>query len=222
MSVAAFPELHLYVDAEPHSAAMNMAIDEALLEQSKMPALRFYRWEKPAVSFGYFGRFSDVVAQGDKRDLVRRWTGGGIVMHGTDCTYSVVLPRSGNAPPENSRAIYHQIHLALCAALQGRVPAELAVDAAPNASEFCFAKAVLADVLVDGQKIAGAAHRRTRAGMLHQGSVQYADLPADFPNLFATSLASHPQTRPLTDALQQRAKVLAAEKYATPGWLRRR
>ena len=43
-----------------HSAAMNMAIDETLFETAVVPIIRFYRWRSPALSFGYFGKFSDV------------------------------------------------------------------------------------------------------------------------------------------------------------------
>jgi len=48
---------NIYHDESPHSAAMNMAIDEALLEAAVVPTIRFYRWRSPALSFGYFGKF---------------------------------------------------------------------------------------------------------------------------------------------------------------------
>ncbi len=87
-----FAALDVYHDIAPRSAAMNMAIDEALLESARVPSVRFYRWQSPALSFGYFGRFADVADYADERDLVRRWTGGGIVFHGEDLTYSIVIP----------------------------------------------------------------------------------------------------------------------------------
>jgi len=76
-----FTSLAIYDDDNAHPAAMNMAIDEALLEGITVPAVRFYRWQSPALSFGYFGRFADVAKYQGNRDLVRRWTGGGIVFH---------------------------------------------------------------------------------------------------------------------------------------------
>ncbi len=87
-----FAALNVYHDIAPRSAAMNMAIDEALLESAAAPSIRFYRWESPALSFGYFGRFADVADKASECDLVRRWTGGGIVFHGEDLTYSIVIP----------------------------------------------------------------------------------------------------------------------------------
>src|SRR5215217_5562272 len=87
-----FGNLYVYQDAEPRSAAMNMAIDETLLKQTSVPSLRCYQWRKPSVSFGYFGFYADVAEHEPEREIVRRWTGGGIVLHGTDFTYSVVIP----------------------------------------------------------------------------------------------------------------------------------
>ena len=87
-----FSLVHAYQDASARSAAMNMAIDEALLEHATVSSIRFYRWHSPALSFGYFGKFSDVAIYEAERDLVRRWTGGGIVFHGDDLTYSIVIP----------------------------------------------------------------------------------------------------------------------------------
>lgn len=82
-------ELHVYDDLDAGSAAFNMALDEALLESAAAPLLRFYRWRRPALSFGYFGRYDEAAAQSSHREIVRRWTGGGIVPHGDDLTYSV-------------------------------------------------------------------------------------------------------------------------------------
>src|SRR5438045_6612653 len=83
-----FISLDVYHDIASRSAAVNMAIDEALLECATAPSIRFYKWDHPALSFGYFGKFTDVANHSTERDLVRRWTGGGLVFNGTDLTYS--------------------------------------------------------------------------------------------------------------------------------------
>src|SRR5262245_1861549 len=75
----------------------NMAVDELLLEnvgRLKKPFLRLYGLNVPAVTFGYFQRVSDVKQITSTRPLIRRPTGGGIVYHGRDWTYSVVVPPS--------------------------------------------------------------------------------------------------------------------------------
>src|SRR6266480_3876304 len=108
-----FATLDIYHDETQRSAAMNMAIDEALLEVANAPSIRFYRWNSPALSFGYFGKFADVADYASKRDVVRRWTGGGIVFHGEDLTYSVVIPGRDPVFGESSISIYEKIHRAL-------------------------------------------------------------------------------------------------------------
>src|SRR3954468_16135227 len=170
--------LHVFFDdVDPKSAALNMAVAEALFLAATAPILRFYQWRRPSISFGYFGRYKEVAVEAGDREIVRRWTGGGAVPHGNDVTYSVVIPSSHPFFQQSSIEIYHAIHDAICRALQANgVEAFLAKNAAPKISESCFANAVRADVLSGGQKIAGAAHRRSRAGLLHQGSIQLEDL----------------------------------------------
>src|SRR6266705_2532484 len=114
-----FAALNVYHDAAAHSAAINMAIDEALLEYAAVLSIRFYRWHSPALSFGYFGKFAHVACYAGERELVRRWTGGGIVFHGDDLTYSIVIPAKDKAFSESSMAIYENVHCALCDALEG-------------------------------------------------------------------------------------------------------
>ena len=114
-----FEQLLIYEDRAPVSAAMNMAIDEALLEHCTCPALRFYGWRGPSLSFGYFGKFADIARETKDRDLVRRWTGGGSVLHGQDLTYSLVTPASDPASGEGPTAIYAAIHGAIREALPG-------------------------------------------------------------------------------------------------------
>lgn len=216
--------LQLFDDREERSAALNMAVDEALLTECATPVLRFYRWQRPAISFGYFGRYGEVAPESDRHDIVRRWTGGGIVPHGVgvDLTYSIVAPRDHPFFRRSSLEIYAAVHEAICRALQANgIEALLANDAAPKISEACFANAVRADVLSGGQKIAGAAHRRTHAGLLHQGSIQRSDLPARFREDFAALLCPQFERTTLSPKLSERAAEIAGRKYGTNEWLTR-
>ncbi|CAA9227910.1 MAG: Lipoate-protein ligase A [uncultured Chthoniobacterales bacterium] len=217
-----FDALHVYSGGEAHSAAMNMAVDEALLETASTAVLRFYGWRKPSLSFGYFGRFADVAEEHAHRELVRRWTGGGIVYHGSDLTYSIILPPDEASRFRSSRAVYAQVHGAIRQALAARLPVELAPSAAPKVSEACFANAVESDVISDGKKIAGAAQRRTRAGLLHQGSIQGETLPAGFCDDFARALCPAFASISYAPETVARATTIAREKYATREWLHRR
>ena len=218
-----FAELEIYHDINSRSGALNMAIDEALLEIATEPVIRFYRWDHPALSFGYFGKFGDVVNHESERDVVRRWTGGGIVFHGNDLTYSLVIPSHDPAFSKSSMTIYEKIHAAIRATLiaDGK-NTELAENAAPKTSEACFSNAVRADVLWNGQKIAGAAQRRTRRGLLQQGSIQNVDLGPDFEKHFAAQLSLNWSERIIAEQIIHRAQQIADEKYAVAAWLRRR
>jgi lipoate-protein ligase A len=230
-----FAALNVYHDDSAYSAAMNMAIDEALLEYAAVPSIRFYRWQSPALSFGYFGKFAHVACYAGERDLVRRWTGGGIVFHGDDLTYSIVIPANDNAFSESSMAIYEKVHRALCDALEangkravvagGGNPGGAAdgIRAALSAGGYnCFANPVRADVMVDGRKIAGAAQRRTRRGLLQQGSIQGIDLENGLSERFAVELSNNCETRSLPKTVRCRAQEIAAQKYGAEAWLRKR
>jgi lipoyl(octanoyl) transferase len=228
--MSTFAALDVYHDATARSAATNMAIDEALLEAAKVPSIRFYQWETSALSFGYFGKFVDVADHAPERDLVRRWTGGGLVFHGEDLTYSIVIPASDQIFAESSMSIYEKIHKALADALaeKGQRATVAAIgdrgadvsDASYN--EHCFANPVHADVMLNGRKIAGAAQRRTRRGLLHQGSIRDVDLAEDFGERFAQALSAVCTDRKMNDDVLKRARELAEHKYGTDIWLQKR
>jgi lipoyl(octanoyl) transferase len=231
MTKRLFAALVVHHDDCPHSAAMNMAIDEALLENATVPSIRFYRWHSPALSFGYFGRLSDVAGHVSARDLVRRWTGGGIVLHGDDLTYSIVIPASDAAFGESSVSMYEKIHHALRRVLTGKgLGAEL-VGSARGADRTpqrgiptynCFANPVRADVMINGRKIAGAAQRRMHRGLLHQGSIQGIELENGLAKRFAQELSANCSERKIDTKVLNRARELSQCKYGTDAWLRKR
>ena len=217
-----FERLLVYEDRAPVSAAMNMGIDEALLEHCTCPALRFYGWRGPSLSFGYFGKFANIAPEMKDRDLVRRWTGGGSVLHDRDLTYSLITPASDPASSEGPTAIYAALHGAIREALRedGR-ETELATTAGPKISDACFANPVRDDLIFRGRKIAGAAQRRTRGGFLHQGSIQLPDLSKAFRDRFASALSKKVEHEEIPPQVVERAAELAVEKYGTEAWLRR-
>jgi lipoate-protein ligase A len=225
-----FAELTVYHDESPHSAPMNMGLDEALLEFAVVPTIRFYHWGSPALSFGYFGKFSDVAIYAAERDLVRRWTGGGIVFHGDDLTYAIVIPASDAVFDESSLAIYEKVHRALTQALN-RVGRRAELVGSPRCADRtpqrgvptnCFANPVRADVMMDGQKIAGAAQRRTRRGLLQQGSIQGFSVKPDLAQKFAQALSANCREFEGNEEIFQRARELVQQKYGTNSWLRKR
>lgn len=169
----------LLLRSDPGSAAFNMAVDEALLlhvRDLNKPILRFYAWLEPAASFGYFQRYAEVAKATPLRPLVRRPTGGGIVPHDHDWTYSVVLPPDHFWHGLKAVESYQRIHEWVKSAfIETGISVELAAEARRETPGQCFAGAERFDVIANERKIAGAAQRRTRDGMLIQGSVQPPD-----------------------------------------------
>jgi len=156
--------------------AFNMALDEALLESAPRlgrPVLRLYGWQSPAASFGYFQKYSEVERTTSLRPLVRRPTGGGLVPHDADWTYSVVFPARHEWHALPAIDSYRRVHEWLQRSFaELRVTTALAATCRKTAPGQCFAGHEKFDLLWQDRKIAGAAQRRTRDGLLIQGSIQ--------------------------------------------------
>lgn len=227
------PSPGLLLQSGPGEPAFNMALDEALLESMPRlgkPVLRFYGWSEPAASFGYFQKYAEVERATMLRPLVRRPTGGGIVPHDADWTYSLVFPTTHDWYSLRAEESYRRTHEWIQAAFAGLdVQTELAHCCHKGAPGQCFAGFEKADVLWRGRKIAGAAQRRNRAGLLIQGSVQPPPL----------SLAKIDWQQAVCDvavrdfgvqwsefepdtSLRENAERLALEKYSQPGYHQKR
>ena len=153
-----------------------MATDEYMLQwvhQTGQPMMRFYSWDREAVSFGYFQAYADIASWTSVRPLVRRPTGGGLVSHVEDWTYSVAIPNNHDWYKLKACESYCRIHRWVNQALNKLdIPSTLAEKAIPTGPGQCFLGAEENDILLKGFKIAGAAQRRTRDGLLIQGSIQ--------------------------------------------------
>ncbi|MEM0493308.1 MAG: biotin/lipoate A/B protein ligase family protein [Candidatus Thermoplasmatota archaeon] len=150
---------------DANTAAMNMAIDNAILiSHSKgrvPPTVRFYMWKPPAVSIGYFQSLHDEVdVEACKRigvDYVRRITGGGAVYHDKELTYSIVISESHPEIPSNIIESYQRI----CGALiRGFKHMNVKANFAP-----------INDILVNGKKISGNAQTRRYNTVLQHGTI---------------------------------------------------
>ncbi len=166
----------LVLDSGPGDAAFNMALDEVLLEKAPglgRPVLRFYGWIQPAASFGYFQHIAEIEETTSLRPLIRRPTGGGLVPHDADWTYSVVIPPGHSWYQLRATESYERVHRWIQSAFASlQLETTLAPCCRQERPGQCFAGYEKSDVLRLGRKIAGAAQRRTKAGLLIQGSVQ--------------------------------------------------
>lgn len=225
------------------SAAENMALDFLLLRRYPHPHARFrhYDWHRPAFTFGYSQKIDFVrdqlPASDEALDLCRRPTGGGIVDHRDDWTYMLVIPRGH--PLEEMRAAdsYREIHTSLASALQKQgVTAEIKTDCDPapdgqtcGLSGVCFQRAERYDVInhATQEKIAGAAQKRNKNGLLFQGSLWRPALgreidEAQFENDFTQELAQRLQTEAVPTSWPEFAEGEIdglIEQYASPEWL---
>lgn len=216
-------------------AAWNMAADEVLLElmgNGHPPVLRIYGWSDPAaVTIGYSQKSTAAPAC-----AVRRPTGGGVVFHARDLTYSVALPYGHAVEKLDRIESYRVIHLAVAAAAaEFGIDAVLSGDTIPphidRATMVCFATPTRYDVMDGGagRKIAGSAQRRAKSGLLHQGSIalNVADgdaaalsraLVAGFEKALNIKFADFAPDRKILSAMDQ----LCREKYQTAAWNARR
>src|SRR5438128_6134191 len=160
----------------PGNHAFNMALDEALLEampRLAAPVLRFYSWTEKAASFGYFQKYAEIQRMTMLRPLVRRPTAGGLVPHDADWTYSLVFPTGHEWYALKATLSYRRVHEWIQAAFKKlNVVTDLAPCPRKVEAGHCFAGYEKSDVLCQGKKIAGAAQRRPREGLLIQGSIQ--------------------------------------------------
>jgi lipoate-protein ligase A len=144
------------------------------------PTVRFYSWRHPAISIGHGRLGSDGVDLEACRCLgmavVQRPTGGRVVLHGRDFTYSVTAPIV--APP---RSLYQAVCDALVAGLRllgvaaRRTRPSLPRQRGQTADAVCFASFSRDEVEVGGRKLIGSAQRRARGCFLQQGSMPLHD-----------------------------------------------
>jgi lipoate-protein ligase A len=210
-----------------------MALDEALLQAAPRlgrPLLRFYSWTEPAASFGYFQKHAEVEQMTLLRPLVRRPTGGGLVPHDADWTYSLVFPPGDEWYSLSATDSYRRVHEWIQAAF---ARLNLATELAPACSKAlpgqCFQGHERFDVLWRGVKVAGAAQRRTRDGLLIQGSVQpqrlsqaRAEWQQAMCDVACSGQGAQWVTFELDAPLAERAQELARQKYSQADYNRKR
>jgi len=212
-----FSRLQIWEDFSPRTPAGQMACDEALLHSCGMPVLRVYRWTAPAVTFGYAQRLVEVQSLARQLPLMRRWSGGGMVFHGSDLTLALAIPASEPATSGSSRDIYSAIHAGLLPAIQKCLPnARLVLPEECRCGPVCFDSPVAFDIIAGASKICGGALRRSKAGVLYQGSLH---LPGAVPAEIANSLAAEVSRFEKAASLQASIDRLTSGKYETPAWL---
>ncbi len=222
---------HLWRDGE-RPPPLNMAVDELLLEESGFLKggilLRIYGWDRPSISIGYTQKYG-AVAKECGYSIVRRPTGGGIVYHDRDLTYTVVVPARHPVESLDRVESYHVFHRAVLRAMSafGKCGylADSAVAVSDRATMKCFVTPTKYDVICENRKMAGAAQRRTRKGILHQGSISLEVSGGDRNKLseelikgFAEEFKVVFEDFNVSDAFMSDAGKLSSAKFATDEW----
>lgn len=215
-------DILLWFDPVRRTGVEAMAVDEALLTYGAGSVLRVYQWLQPTVTYGYFDKECQARELFDDGgvDFVRRWTGGGIVDHRYDIPYTLVLKREGRIP---STVLYRWIHGGLAKTLRFfNIEAVLLANDVPDGGRVCFSSPVTSDlVLPNGDKLAGAGQRRSKHGVLHQGSIQNCSLPEEWAEKFALRLSEAVCTSKAKEPFEgfdKAVKQLVDEKYSTDKW----
>jgi lipoyl(octanoyl) transferase len=159
--------------------ALNMAIDQALLQLHELgqspPTLRFYQWQPPAVSIGYFQQPEDINLSHCSAlgiDVVRRPTGGRAVLHQNELTYSLVAGTKEGIPSSLPKA-YHQICQGLLAGLRLLgIEAQMGKESLTGPPpELCFLRSSISDIVCQGKKFMGNAQMWSGSSLLQHGSL---------------------------------------------------
>jgi lipoyl(octanoyl) transferase len=191
------------IEDGPGEAAWNMGVDEAIAEACRRehapPTLRFYTWEKPALTIGYFQKWdrniNHNVCDKEGTPVVRRITGGRGVIHGDDLTYCVSAGSRVAELPNTIRETYLVISRAIVHGLrQLGVYADTASASSGYSapSPVCFLSVSRQEVVCHGRKIIGSAQRRWKDGMLQQGSVLLCNNPEAYHRFFYSPDRRHP------------------------------
>ena len=180
-----------FIDTGVNTGAMNMAIDEAVMvhcARGDVPrTLRFYRWNPPTLTLGYFQKAAKAVDLDRCSDLgidvVRRLTGGRSVLHDQELTYSIIMGKDSQDVPESVTQSYKILSEGLLLGLR-----YLGIDATMSrpdqshgqmsTSGACFDALSSYELEVDGKKIVGSAQARRFGALLQHGSVMN-DLSVD-------------------------------------------
>jgi len=214
---------------EGFEGPMQMALDEVLLRVVSKPTLRIYHWDSPWVTFGYFQKIEEVHASFPGIPSVRRWTGGGMVSHGEDLTFSLMIPMGEKVASDPPTALYKALHGKLAGWIRSHLPVSVVLAGSEEVKlgASCFESPAHDDLLIGGKKVLGGAIRRSGEGLLYQGSLSISDIPGwdplqISPQRWAAAFSDSLEIRELGDPLLNEARELIRTRYGADEWNHRK
>jgi lipoate-protein ligase A len=178
----------LLVDEVPLKGSLNMAVDEHLLNSlanEPRTFLRFYQWERPTASLGCSQKVENALdlefCRANGIDIVRRMTGGKMVLHHQEITYSIASSDQ-ELFTTTLGGSYKRISQALMKGLEkmglGPSPAAKPPSSYARGNLPCFSYPAQDEIEVAGKKIVGSAQKRTGKKFLQHGSIPLRHDPA--------------------------------------------
>ena len=197
-----------WLESGDASGATQMAVDAALMVRARETGeatFRVYGWERPTLSFGRHesvaGRFSAGVLEARGYDAVRRPTGGRVLLHDGDVTYSVTAPaRDGESVRESVARINRLLADAL-ASLGVRTTEAVGGRTLRPGQGACFAEPSAGELTLDGRKLVASAQRRDARALLQHGSILLVDRQRDLASLATSPIAMPAPAATLNGAL---------------------
>lgn len=172
------------IRSDPASAEYNMALDEKIFSQyleDGIPVFRVYLWQAPSFTYGISKYPENLIDFGkclsNRVQVVKRMTGGGILFHDDEITYSFVCSKEDVKEPQNVFVSYREICAFLIKfyeslglkALFAKETQGFKGMCAPH--ELCSASHEKYDIVINNKKIGGNAQKRRRQAIFQHGSI---------------------------------------------------
>lgn len=210
-----------------------MAVDELLMKNASspgfLPTLRVYSWNKPSYSAGYFQNLNEIKKSAKPgAQIVKRLSGGGLVFHGEDLTFSLIMRYPNAYFSNDTKASYLKINEALLAGFRKLYPeldfadCKTIPSGRANNGRVCFESPACYDLVLEGRKVVGSSQRRSGGTLLYQSTIF---LKNDVPTLrekllegFRSRWKIDFKNTPLSDEELKEAETIKQERYSDPEW----
>ena len=173
------------IRSRPASAVYNMALDEKIFfrfMKDGIPVFRIYSWQSPSFTYGVSqknpGR--EIVLSQCAKDgvyLAKRMTGGGILFHNNEITYSLACSKEDAGEKKEVFVSYRNICAFLISFYRSLgLDPSFALEAEDfnkhcAAHPLCSASREKYDIVINGKKIGGNAQRRNKQAIFQHGSI---------------------------------------------------
>ena len=224
------------IRSQPADAIYNMALDEELFNrymEDGIPVFRVYSWSSPSFTYGVSQRIENEIDMKlcalDGVGIAKRMTGGGVLLHDNEITYSLVCAKEDIGELDGVFVSYRKICVFLISFYRSLgLDASFALEAedfearcAPH--ELCSASREKYDIVINGRKMGGNAQKRKRCAVFQHGSIpisvnwtfmrRYArSLPEDISS-GVTTLAEELKHIPDKRTLEDMLIAAAAEEF---------